>query len=408
MKKYYSLVGIALSMLLSLTSARGENVRIISYHSLPKLVEQNNLALRIAHAQVGVAKGQLQQSGRLSNPELSVALGGNTEFDEGGLEISFSQQFPITNRLSLEKGFSQTLLRASELEIEVVKRELLRDARQRYSALYYLREKSLVLKEQQKTLEELGRFVDQAVSQAQLSSLDSTKIKIESLKFKTELNEIEASIAKESHSLKLLLGINPAEEVALAASVPPAHIMGKDAAYEKHPSYLIGALMVEAAEQGIDLAVANRYADVTVEVVAGLEQVQDEPVGARSEQTLNVGVSIPLPLWNRNEGAINAAQAKKEVSSQSLQNLLRKMSSETASLTDQYTVWQETADNIQNEIIPEVQGQVAELKEAYQKGQSELNSVFRAQEQLLPLRTTYLEAMQKAYDLNIQLQFYTQ
>ena len=408
MKKYYSLVGIALSMLLSLTSARGENVRIISYHSLPKLVEQNNLALRIAHAQVGVAKGQLQQSGRLSNPELSVALGGNTEFDEGGLEIGFSQQFPITNRLSLEKGFSQTLLRASELEIEVVKRELLRDARQRYSALYYLREKSLVLKEQQKTLEELGRFVDQAVSQAQLSSLDSTKIKIESLKFKTELNEIEASIAKESHSLKLLLGINPAEEVALAASVPSAHIMGKDAAYEKHPSYLIGALMVEAAEQGIDLAVANRYADVTVEVVAGLEQVQDEPVGARSEQTLNVGVSIPLPLWNRNEGATNAAQAKKEVSSQSLQNLLRKMSSETASLTDQYRVWQETADNIQNEIIPEVQGQVAELKEAYQKGQSELNSVFRAQEQLLSLRTTYLEAMQKAYDLNIQLQFYTQ
>jgi len=308
MKKYYSLVGIALSMLLSLISARGENVRIISYHSLPKLVEQNNLALRIAHAQVGVAKGQLQQSGRLSNPELSVALGGNTEFDEGGLEIGFSQQFPITNRLSLEKGFSQTLLRASELEIEVVKRELLRDARQRYSALYYLREKSLVLKEQQKTLEELGRFVDQAVSQAQLSSLDSTKIKIESLKFKTELNEIEASIAKESHSLKLLLGINPAEEVA----------------------------------------------------------------------------------------------------SQSLQNLLRKMSSETASLMDQYTVWQETADNIQNEIIPEVQGQVAELKEAYQKGQSELNSVFRAQEQLLSLRTTYLEAMQKAYDLNIQLQFYTQ
>lgn len=401
-------MGCALSTLLFPTNAIGENVRVISYHALPKLVEQNNLALRIAHAEVGVAKGQLLQSGRLSNPELSVALGGNTELDEGGLEIGFSQQFPITNRLSLEKEFSQTLLRASELEIKVVKRELLRDARQRYSALYYLRQKSLVLKEQQKTLEELGRFIDQAVSQAQVSSLDSTKIKIESLKFKTELNEIEASVAKESHSLKLLLGINPAEVVALAASVPPAHVMGEDATYEKHPSYLIGVLMVEAAEQGIDLAVANRYADVTVGVVAGLEQVQDEPVGARSEKTLNVGVSIPLPLWNRNEGSINAAQAKKEVTSKSLQNLLRKMASETASLTAQYTVWQETADNIQNEIIPEVQGQVTELKEAYQKGQSELNSVFRAQEQLLSLRTTYLEAMQQAYDLNIQLQFYTQ
>lgn len=408
MKTYYTLVDFTVSMLLFITVALGENVRIISYHALPILVEQNNLGLRIAHAQVGVARGQLEQSGRLANPELSIALGGNREFDEGGVAIGFSQQFPITNRLSLEKGVSQTLLKASELEIEVVRRELLRDTRQRYSALYYLRQKSLVLKEQQKNLEELGRFIDQAVSQAQLSSLDSTKIKIETLRFQTELNEIEASITKESHSLKLLLGINPAAEVALAASIPPAHIIEKGTTYKAHPSYLIGALMLDAAEQGIDLAVANRYADVAVEVIAGLEQVQDAPVGARSEQTLNFGVSIPLPLWNRNEGAINAAQAKKEVSSQSLQNLSRKMSSEAASLKAQYIVWQETADSIQNEIIPEVQGQVAELKEAYLKGQSELNSVFRAQEQLSSLRINYLDAMQQAYDFNIQLQFYTQ
>ena len=67
----------------------------------------------------------MNQSGRLSNPDLETSFEHNSRFREGKLEIGLSQRFPVTGRLQLEKNVSLTELKASESEVREVGRRTL-------------------------------------------------------------------------------------------------------------------------------------------------------------------------------------------------------------------------------------------------------------------------------------------
>jgi cobalt-zinc-cadmium efflux system outer membrane protein len=65
--------------------------------------------------------------------------------------------------------------------------------------------------------------------------------------------------------------------------------------------------VVELAQQGfrVDLAKNERYPSISIGPV-----ISEERAGDR-ERTIGVGISLPLPLWNRNSGNIEAAVARK-------------------------------------------------------------------------------------------------
>ena len=66
---------------------------------------------------------------------------------------------------------------------------------------------------------------------------------------------------------------------------------------------------VELAQQGfrVDLARNERYPTISVG-----PSISEERAGDR-ERIIGVGISLPLPLWNRNQGAIEAAVARLEL-----------------------------------------------------------------------------------------------
>ena len=66
--------------------------------------------------------------------------------------------------------------------------------------------------------------------------------------------------------------------------------------------------VAELEQQGfrVDLAKNERYPAVTVGPFISGERAGDR------ERTVGVGVSFPLPLWNRNTGNIEVAQARRE------------------------------------------------------------------------------------------------
>ena len=66
----------------------------------------------------------MNQAGRLSNPDLETSFESNSDFREGKFEIDFSQRFPVTDRLQLEKDVSLTELKASEAEVREVERQI--------------------------------------------------------------------------------------------------------------------------------------------------------------------------------------------------------------------------------------------------------------------------------------------
>src|SRR5262245_54871871 len=68
---------------------------------------KHNPVLAAARLRIEEARGRLQQSGRLSNPELELDFVRNTMGREGELGVSLMQRFPLTARLRHEKAVSR-------------------------------------------------------------------------------------------------------------------------------------------------------------------------------------------------------------------------------------------------------------------------------------------------------------
>ena len=85
----------------------GQTSATLRLADIPDAV-QNNPAWRSARYRIEEARGRLLQSGRLANPTIEFGGRHNAAFREGSLDVAFSQAFPLTARLNLEKAVSAT------------------------------------------------------------------------------------------------------------------------------------------------------------------------------------------------------------------------------------------------------------------------------------------------------------
>ena len=109
---------------------RGEPALILSYDSIPQRVRARDPDLAAARLQIREAQGSALGAGRLANPELETAVEQNSRFREWKAEIGFSQRFPVTDRLRLEKEISLSGIKAAEAEVREVERGLIAKARE--------------------------------------------------------------------------------------------------------------------------------------------------------------------------------------------------------------------------------------------------------------------------------------
>jgi len=115
--------------LLAASPLNAEPGVVISLASVGDRIRAQNPDLSAARLRIREAQGRMKQSGRLANPELGVEFGHDARFRERALEIGFSQRFPVTNRLKLEKEVSATEVKVAAAEVREVERQLIAEAR---------------------------------------------------------------------------------------------------------------------------------------------------------------------------------------------------------------------------------------------------------------------------------------
>ena len=120
---------------------------VVTLDSIGGRIRAQNPDLAAARMRIQEAVGRMNQSGRLSNPDLETSFEHNSRFREGKLEIGFSQRFPVTGRLQLEKDVSLTELKASEAEVREVERQLIGKAREGVVKVLATRQRRGLLRE---------------------------------------------------------------------------------------------------------------------------------------------------------------------------------------------------------------------------------------------------------------------
>jgi len=393
MSKFYLLAVLALAS--TVLPLRADPAVIVSLASIGDRIRAQNPDLAAARLRIQEALGRMNQSGRLANPELEAGFDHNPRFREGKFEIGFSQRFPVTDRLRLEKDVSLTELKSSEAEVREVERQLAGQARQAVVKVLATRQRRELLRQQAGVSKQFADFLSDIAAKGEGSPLDAGQAKLEAASLAVEMRQLDAGETALIGELKPLLGMRPGDALNVGGTLPEPTLPGSAADPSRRPDFQVAKLDALAAAKGVALEQARRYDDVEGGLFAAAERTEDAPNGYDNEAIIGLRFKIPLPLWNKNEGAIQEAQAKQQRKEQEAVALSRNIRLEAEAARAEMAEWAKMVAEINDTLLPLADEQAALAETTFRNGQGEIQSVLRSREKRLQLAAARLDALRE-------------
>ena len=369
---------------------------IVGLDTIPRRVSADNPSLAAARWKIAEAEARLRGAGLRENPELEFGFDQASSLQERGLEIGISQRFPVTEKLALEKRVSSTLLLQAKAEIQEVERALILEARTLIIEIISLRHQQALRARQAEVAQSLGGFIAEAASRGELSSLDAAQAKLDAAKLKAEIPTLRAAEITATGKVKPLLGMEPSDTLRIAGQQLAAPALQKGRVnLANRPAYQASLFAAQASAENIELQKARRYDDIELGVVAGYERFEDAPEGLENEATIGFRVKLALPFWQKNEAAIEEAQARTNRKTLESQALAKEIINEAEAAYQEMTTWAGLLQELDQSLLAEAGKLASDSEDAYRKGLGDLQATLRAREQQLDLSNTRIETLKQ-------------
>ncbi|MDP6361151.1 MAG: TolC family protein, partial [Planctomycetota bacterium] len=160
---------------------------------------------------------------------------------------------------------------------------------------------------------------------------------------------------------------------------------------ERHPAVLAAEKNVEVADCKIDEAKAERISDIGVRLAYGRD-------AATGEDSVEAGISIPLLLFNRNQGRILESRHLASKAKRDAESLVDNLLSELAISHASYTTARDEVETLHRQIVPAAERAFQQAKEGYQAGKIGFLDLLDAQRTLTRGQLSLLESVK---DMNV-------
>lgn len=354
-------------------------------------VRHHHPGLQAARLAIDEARGRLLGAGRPANPTVGADFQNESRVSPRTLQFSIDQSFPVTGRLRLEKQLGARQVEAAEFEVRDVERRLAAEAGSLAVRLLALEQQQALRRQQTELAQRLSAFARDRAAAGELSPLDAAQAQVDAQRLRLEARRLETEAVGLRGELRPLLGLEPQQALNLRGELPPLTLpAARD--WRQRADYLGAQAREAAARTETELARARRWQDPSAGLFGAFEQ--QDVAAARRERTGFIGfrVSIPLPLWNRNQGEIAAAAAAAERARLETAALAGRIANEADTARREMAAQAALARETREQLLPLVLEQVGKLEKAYETGQTDLLTVLRAREQRLQLEAAALDA----------------
>ncbi|WP_228895597.1 TolC family protein [Pseudoduganella aquatica] len=249
---------------------------------------------------------------------------------------------------------------------------------------------------------ELAQRATQAASKrviaGKVSPVDETKAKLAEANVRLEQSSAASALASARHRLAAhwlqpaaagtgtaTAGFERAEgDIGMLPEPPSAAALASWRA--QSPALMPARLEVERRKAVSKLELANRAPDLTVSL--GSKRMADP---SRSQTV--VGLSLPLPLFDRNQGNVLAAQRQADKADAELAAAAMRLESELAQSVQELRAARQALDMLRNDILPAAQQASEAARKGFEYGKHNFIDVLDAQRTLLQARAQYLSAL---------------
>ncbi len=286
---------------------------------------EKNPELNFYRAEIAAARGGRKSAGAWANPEVSAEIGQKRVKDSSGAllgegaawAVSVNQTFEYPGRLSLRKAIANRDIQLAGLGFAQFKLTLAARVRSLGYNIFIAQEKLAAAREVADRFQALTEVLVQR-DPAGITPVLETRI-IEASTITLQRQASEATIAAQSALLELnqLRGQPPGVVVSVTGAqlnFRASPSLGTLLDTARTNAFELRIRQTELEQQGfkVSLAKNERFSGVTVGPFISEAKAGD------TERTIGLGVSLPLPLWNRNVGNIEIAKAREQQAQTSL------------------------------------------------------------------------------------------
>ena len=260
----------------------------------------------------------------------------------------------------------------------------------------------LALQERARILDEVVRLADEAATLTrksfeakQVARLDVVTLEVEVERFRAEAEAVERELPAAYRRLVAAAGDARLPVMPLTGSLEmPLPDYDLEATRETvlavHPEVRTARVGVERAQSALRRAQVEPVPNVTLS--AGyVRQSQN-----RSDDWM-VGVSLPVPLWDRNQGNIRAARAEVGSAVQDVPRVENEVAERVATAFRTYDASRRRAERYRASLLPRAQETYELSLKAFRGGQFEYLRVVQAQRAVAEARLEYNRALGEAW-----------
>ena len=302
---------ILLFLIIASTIVRGED---FTPETAAVFALRHNKDLVAARHVIAEAEGRLVQAGLWNNPEFEF----RTEFDartkdgkrlyEGG----FMQRFPWSGRLAQARAVARVDVAMAIEELRDKERMLAGNVLGKARALLAVDRKLGINADNRSLLDRIFKQTSALTATGKATAAEARVIELEQTTLDLSREALVVERRAKLAELNGLLGRAPDDGMNMGGAFPEA----PDAAalraaaaqaVSRRPDRQLAALQIDKSQAEQRLAKAERWEDIGI----GANLVREREEGMY-ETMVGIGVAIPLPLWNRNQGRIAETQAAQE------------------------------------------------------------------------------------------------
>ncbi len=385
------------------------------YLSLDTATEQflrKNLAVEAARLEVGVAEAERIGARLRPRPGVTISaenlrLSGETpakRLQEYG--ISVAQPFELGNRRALRMEVAERTVSVSEARLMEVLRRQLFDVKRTYYESVLARVLLDIEQENRDNFEGLVKFNTVRFEEGYIAEGDLLKVRLERTKFDFAVANAELALRRTKIRLLELIGERDFEralrvETSNRLQVPPVDLnlaRLKETALVNRPEIKVAEAQLALAGVSIKLERSEAKGEVT-------PYVGYKRVGV--DNTVLAGVTVPLPIGNRNQSGIARAEAEQKVSEANLNLVRNRTLAEVEAAYRAYETAREQVRAYEAGLLKQADESREIQLGAYQEGATELITLIEAQKTRTEVRANYYRAIFDYYTSIFQLELAT-
>lgn len=366
--------------------------------------------LLAARQRLAIAQGRLVQAGLRPNPVLdgeytsARVLGGQ---NEGDLSIGASQLFETGGKRSRRIAVARLELARTQADMRAIERQFAADLRAAYARALAAARQLDTLEKLVAANDELVRVTTARLNEGDVAPLDLNLVRVETDRLRAQIVRTRADLEGELISLRTLAGFEVTEPLRIAPlpEKPPRFDLSltevTDMALRERADLQAARLGEELGTARIQLARSQAVPNFALSTKYSIRRdvFDDTPIGILrdKDRLLTFGVSVDIPVFNRNQGEIASADEEKVQAQRQREFLEATIKRDVALAYRRYRGAAEVLVLYATQIIPTAEKNLQAVRAAYNAGEFSVFDVIAEQRRLIENQTGYNEALSDYY-----------